>query len=133
MMQKLISSICLLFVVGVAQGQHVNENQIVGEWYKQNLSLEVSDTLIFTKEITGQMFQVWDFRSSKKLIVSSGSIRDNTPAAKCFSGVMHYTWTLSRIENGTSILEVYFGQDKTIYRITEIAPESITLVVVMPR
>jgi hypothetical protein len=128
-MRKLLLATCLtILVLADIASQNTHENLITGSWYLSNPNLlETKDTLLFSKELIGNTFNLWDFKANKTLIISTGTLRGNIIEPKCFSEVLYYKWMFIDTTNYSVILEISMGEKVDLYSLIFLGTEHMKL------
>lgn len=128
-MRKLVVAVGLMILLLSVSGQTPNEAIILGDWYLLNPNLiESNDTLVFNRELVGEVFTIWSFKADNTLLISSGTIRKNNSKAKCFSGVTHHKWEIRSAKEFNHVLEIHFGNQKTLYQLLELSLNRLEVV-----
>ena len=124
----LTTCITITLLANIA-GQSTNDNKIIGNWYLLNPNLiETNDTLLFERELMGNIFSIWHFSENKALTISTGSLRGNSSQAKCFSGVLHYKWLITGSNKQALRLEISMGEKTDLYDLFYLDTENLKLV-----
>ena len=127
--RKKLFIVLFTIILANVSGQIPDRDKIIGSWYLLNPTLlEFSDTLVFRKDMTGNTFSIWNFKDNNTLTISSGTIRDNNPKAKCFSGVLHYKWTYINSDDESARLEVSMGNKTNLYSVSNLDNEKLKLI-----